>query len=90
MTGPQLANIFLQATQSLKLQQKLFAPHLFDKLRSLSSSALRRPPRRSAAVAVASARAAATFGYSAEGGCSGWGVQWIGVVLYSKLVYNVI
>ena len=25
-----------------------------------------------------------------RGGCSGWGVQWIGVVLYSKLVYNVI
>ena len=25
-----------------------------------------------------------------RGGCSGWGVQWIGVVSYSKLVYNVI
>ena len=25
-----------------------------------------------------------------RGGCSGSGVQWIGVVLHSKLVYNVI
>ena len=29
-------------------------------------------------------------GYSAEGGAVDGGVQWIGVVLYSKLVYNVI
>ena len=27
-------------------------------------------------------------GYSLRGGCSGRGVQWIGVVLYNKLVYN--
>ena len=25
-----------------------------------------------------------------KGGCSGRGVQWMGVVLYSKLVHNVI
>ena len=25
-----------------------------------------------------------------KGGCSGRGVQWIGVVLYNKLVYNII
>ena len=25
-----------------------------------------------------------------RGGCSGRGMQWIGIVLYSKLVYNII
>ena len=30
------------------------------------------------------------FGYSAEGGAVGGGVQWMGVVLCSKLVYNTI
>ena len=29
-------------------------------------------------------------GYSLQGGCSGRGVQWIGVVLYNKLVYDII
>ena len=30
------------------------------------------------------------YGYSAEGGAVDGGAQWIGVVLYSKLVHNVI
>ena len=36
---------------------------------------------------VASERKA---GYSAEGGAVGGGVQWIGVVLYGKIVFNII
>ena len=29
-------------------------------------------------------------GYSLQGGCRGRGVQWIGIVLYNKLVHNII
>ena len=29
------------------------------------------------------------IGYSAEGGAVGGGVQWMGVVLYSKTAYNI-
>ena len=31
-----------------------------------------------------------TTGYSAEGGAVGGGWQWMGVVLYSKLVHNTV
>ena len=31
---------------------------------------------------------APSLGYSAEKGCSGRGVQWMGIVLYSKTAYN--
>ena len=29
-------------------------------------------------------------GYSLQGGCSGRGVQWMGVVVYNKLEHNII
>ena len=31
-----------------------------------------------------------TIGYSSKGGAVGGGVQWMGVVLYNKLVYNIV
>ena len=31
-----------------------------------------------------------SLGYSLQGGAVGGGVQWMGVALYSKLVYNII
>ena len=30
-----------------------------------------------------------SVGYSLQGGCSGSGVQWMGVVSYSKTAYNI-
>ena len=49
------------------------------------------PGRRagSAARSPASPRARTDWVFI-TGGCSGRGVQWIGVVLYNKLVYNII
>ena len=47
-------------------------------------------PRRCAAHAGRPLRASVYLWVFIRGGCSGRGVQWMGVVLHSKLVYNII